>query len=262
MTVYIELLIFDNFALDYLIGYVTLLFLKAEIKIGRLLLSAAAGTLFAIFLPYIPNFLAIFYKLCALVVSVALLRRYTRGKSFFAALVAYALISALLAGIIVLLFNMKASSIVNTFVYDKGGAIGLIAIGALILLYGSRQLIGLMAMRRGLSATASVVLIHGGIEVKTHGLVDTGNRLKDDKGNGVIILGAYLSKKFQSCPHKGKISITTINGEGQFDTVTIDKLKIYYKDKLNTINCVCAALTERIFQGYEVILFAEEQEEI
>ncbi|NCA67296.1 MAG: hypothetical protein EOM87_04440 [Clostridia bacterium] len=255
MTVYIELLIIDNFMLDYLIGYTTLAFLKVETSMKKLLLSAAVGTAFAVFLPYIPYYIAIPYKLAALAGSVIVLRHFKSAKKFYATLLIYALVSVVLAGIIVLAFNMKASSIMNTFVYDKGGLIGISAFAAILLLYCARQIKGLLIERSISESVAKVDLVYGNIAVTTNGLLDTGNRLKDDKGQGVVILGGELSQKFRDCPKGNMLSVTTINGQSEFDTVILEKIKIYYRDKSNTINYVCAALTERHFEGYEVILF-------
>ncbi len=258
MTVYIELLIIDNFALDMLIGYVALLFLKVKIRFKQLLLSAAIGTGFAVALPFIPFFLSVPYKLLALALSVLPLRKYPSKKDYLATLIVYALVSALLAGIMVLIFNMKASSLVNTFVYDKGGAIGVIAVGAVLVLYGARQLIGLAASRRLKDSVVNVDITSGDITVSTKGLVDTGNRLSDENGRGVIILGRALSDRFDNLQRKAPIKIITVNGESVFETVEIEKILIYYEDKSNTINCVRAVLSKRAFEGYEVILFAKE----
>ena len=258
MTVYIELLIIDNFALDMLIGYIALLFMKTKISILRLLLSSAIGTAFAVALPFIPIYLSVPYKIAALTLSVLPVRKYSKKKEYFATFAVYALTSALLAGIIVLIFNMKASSLVNTFVYDKGGAIGIIAAGALLLLYGARQFIGLIAQRRQDSNIAKVDIVNGEVSVSTEGLIDTGNCLKDENGQGVIILGRALSETFGNLTREAPIKIITINGESEFETVKLEKILIYCKDNLNTINRVRAALSDRAFEGYEVILFSKE----
>lgn len=258
MTVYIELLIVDNFALDLLIGYITLLFLKIKVNIKRLLISSAIGTAFAVALPFIPFYLSVPYKLAALALSVLPIRKYRKKKEYFATLAVYALTSTLLAGIIVLIFNMKASSLVNTFVYDKGGAIGIIAAGATLLLYGSRQLIGLAASRHSAEDIVKVEILSGELLITTTGLIDTGNRLKDESGQGVVILGRALSTKFGSLPREAPLKIITINGESEFETVKLEKILIYCKDKLNTINSVRAALSDRAFEGYEIILFSKE----
>lgn len=258
MTIYIELLIIDNFALDLLVGYIVLVFLKADIKPLRLIISASIGTALAVVLPYIPNYLAILYKITVLIVCVIPLRLYRTKKEFFATLIIYVLTSTMLAGIIVLLFNMKASSILNTFVYDKGGLICIIAISAILLLYGTRQISGLIRNRIEAKGIVSIKIINGNINLSAEGLIDTGNQIKDERGKGVIILGNDLSNTLKILPRGMPVKITTINGESVFETVIIEKLEIYYKDKSNTINSVCAALTERKFNGYQAILFAED----
>lgn len=262
MTVYIEQLIIDNFAFDCLIAYITLSFLRGKIKILNILLSAVIGTIFAVFFPYIPAFLLILYKLLALILGTIVLKKNKKIKDYLAVVFVYTVTSAALAGIAVLIFNMKANSIYGTFIYEKGGMIGILSLCAIIALYLTRQMIGLYLAKRRQNCIVDAEIMTQQECIKIKGLVDTGNRLTDDRGKGMIILSKDLSEKLEKNKKGADVLISTINGQNIFNTIIIDELKIYYKDKVNTIRYVAAALTKRRLEDCDAILFENYGEDI
>ena len=99
MTIYVEWVVFDNFCLDFLIGYLTLRFVGKDARLFGVVLSATVGSVFALLSPLIVRG-ALLFKIAVLFVNSALLYLKKSLRGYMITTLVYAVLSFTLSGIL------------------------------------------------------------------------------------------------------------------------------------------------------------------
>jgi len=250
MIVYVEWVLFDNFCLDCLIGYLSLRFTKGKIASFKIVLSALVGCLLALLSPKVTKFV-ILYKFAVLFINTALLYLKKSIRGYFILTFIYAVLSFVLSGILTCIMSGKlAYSFVGV---KKGGVIGIMSIGCFLLLYVSRQVRGLIGEKKRHQKYAVAELISGDRSVRLNALYDSGNLLTDRNGEEVVVLDEKAVMPLGELVSFGEMKIETISGNKILKLVKIPLIKIYSDGVENTLNNVTVALSD-LPKEYAVIL--------
>ena len=250
MIVYVEWVIFDNFCLDFLLGYFTLRLTKREVRYFPLILSAIAGSVFALFSPLVRQATWL-YKIGVLLACSALIYLKKSLRGYLVNTFVYAVQSFLLSGILTFLLGGKAA---YTFIgVQAGGVVGAISIGTFLFADITRQLVGLGRERALCRKTAVAELFSGEKSVKLNALMDSGNLLTDRNGEGVVVSDARAVVPLGELTSCGEMRVKTASGSKILKLVKIPRIKIYFNGGENTLIDVTVALSD-LPKEYPVIL--------
>ena len=182
MSVYIELVIFNNLAVDLFIGLSTLVIRRKRVGKFRLFLSAAVGAAVATAYAIAPKWGQILVKVLLAPFLVSILSKCD-GKDFKSKFVDYlktlacfCLVTYFVGGIV-----YGLSYVVRIDVKSRA-VLGIVALACFLCLVCAL----VIAKKRSASGkdVREVVLRVGGEEIKLKGLCDSGNLLVD--GNGIL----------------------------------------------------------------------------
>jgi len=190
-TVYVDLLFFVNFSVDFLLLYAAAVFSGLPYRRGRLLLGAALGGLYAVvaYFPAAGLLTTLPLKFSSGLCVAAVAYGVKPAKSFRAKAAAFMLMSLLFAGAVLLL----SSTLLSGYSYRNGAYY---ADTPLITLFAAcvasmaiiRFFFGGKGLRASSKRTVDVCLMSAGKETKFTALVDTGNILRDPvSGSGIVI---------------------------------------------------------------------------
>jgi len=253
MIIYVEWVLFDNFCLDFLLAYLTLRVTKEKIRYLPILLSATVGCGLALLSPLIDN-LIFLYKIGTLFICSALFYLKKDFKGYLVNTFFYSVLSFLLAGVIGFLLNGSFS---GGFIGVKaGGAVGLISIAVLFLLYVIRQIGGLIREKKRGGKYVTAELINSDVIIQVRALFDTGNLLTDENGEGVVVTDMKKIRSLGSLESFGEMQVTTASGSKVLKLVKIPKIKIYSEEGENIMTNVTAALSD-LPDEYALILPCE-----
>ncbi len=241
MVVYADVLMLVNFVVDYFLISLSSRFLQKKVRLWRLLLSAAVGGVFSlyIFLPQ-SNFLlelTIHILICAILCLIAL--GFENAKNFLRSVTVLFLVNFAYSGAMIavwLIFKPYGMAINNSVVYFDISPLFFILfslIGYFLVILLRRTLKKPFLQNTYCEAT----LFCGDEKLVLSGIVDTGNSLKDvfgmsqvfiiDKGIVNLLLGdeKYNPTRFR------KIPCGTIAGEKLLDGYRIDNAIITFNNK-------------------------------
>lgn len=253
MIVYVEAVLLDNFCFDFLLGYLTYLLTKRKPKYFSILLSALAGSVFALFFPLIAKY-GILPKLFVLLVCSLLLTLKKSIKTYLLTTFVYATLSFLLSGIFCFLLGGKVQ---NGFIGMKwGGVVSAISVGSVFLLYAVRQTIGLIEQRRRKNKFATAELINDDKRLRISALFDSGNLLTDKDGQGVVVTDGKRLGALGKLADFGEMRVHTASGSKVLKLVKIPEIRIYSREGENILTNVTAALSE-LPEEYSLILPCE-----
>lgn len=240
MVVYADILILVNFIVDYFLLLLTSKFLHKNTRLWRLLLGAAAGGVFSlyIFLPQ-SNFL------CQCIVQIlmsAVLCLITFGfgdvKSFFRNVAALFCVNFAYSGAMIavwLIFKPYGMVINNSVVYFNISPLFLIAFSVLGYLVAN-------VLRRVLEKTfpqntkCDVTIFCGDKSLNLCAIADTGNSLNDVFGMSQIfiteaeIIDALVDYSERKTRYRA-IPCSTVTGTEILDGYRIEKAEILYKKR-------------------------------
>ena len=248
MSVYVELVIFNNFFVDTMLELAVLTVRRRRIRPLRILLSSAigcaAGTAYAI----MPEWAQIIVKVL-LAPLMCVIFTSPQGKSPL-----YKIGDYIGTTVIFVLFTYFAGGAIFGLSYALGvdlksyAALGLGAMGTCALILAAR----LIARKRsaGTRATAKSTISASGHTVSADGLLDSGNLLVDcESGLPVVILSKEVEERLSPPNIKGFIQIGTACGEDSLTLVDIDEVTVDGKSYK-----ALGALSKRSFDGFDVIL--------
>lgn len=255
MTAYIEYVIIDNLAIDYLLLYAALRTVGVRARAWRVAFGAAIGTAFAVVMPMlnIPKLLLFVVKLLVgqIMVLVSGSFRPLRLLAAFGVFLGY---------------TFAAGGAVTGAYYLLGGdaltygkiPLGLVVFGvylAVLLVYVA---VGGTKGKRGLMR--EVKITGGGRERTLSAVVDTGNTLTDPlSGRPVSVMDRAA---FERLAASGAISTAgaryipyaTIGGEGKLFVFEIEKMQIYCGRRRHIINNAVMGVSRTALRGAEIIL--------
>ena len=254
MIVYIEAVIFDNFCLDYLLGYLTLS-LSGVKKPRRLFVavSAAVGSVIALYFPLVPDRLRLIVKFATLFLSTTIFSVPCSLRKYMINTFLYAILSFALCGLFSFLVGADGNGLIGV---SAGGAVGLISLVAILSLYAVRQVHGLIREKKQENKRAVAEIINEGKSVRLNVLFDSGNLLTDERGEGVAVTDRKRLAALGSLPSLGEMRVTTASGSRMLPLVKIPEIKIYSDRGENILTNVTAALSD-LPDEYALILPCE-----
>lgn len=251
MVVYVEYLLLDNGLVDCLVAYLVLWLSKKRCARWRIALSAVLGTALVFGYLYIkPTWAQVLYKIATLL--LVCLPLANSCKHYAACCMLYATFSALLGGLVYLVFGNGFS--VGLVLTKPGGVVGALAGAMLLVVYIARQLVGLVRTRTHRQNIVEVDVTIDGRVYRLKGFCDTGNTATATDGRGVAVLSSQYKKLLRGCPVTDTMRLSTVSGACVVSVVQIPSVKIYFADKSNTIVNVNACVGKARFVGYDVLL--------
>lgn len=250
MSVYIELVLFNNFAVDLLLEVCTLTVFgmrggKARCVFAALI-GAVAGTAYAVVST--PWRIAIRVLLAPLMTAVFF--KPKKGKPV------HKLCELGMATAVFCAFTFLAGGATKGMSYLLGvdvngyATLGLVA-GALALLIVCAKAIARKRSHAG-AHVKKVYVCASGQRISCNALLDSGNLLVDDfSGLPVVIISDNLSERFGDCRREGFISVNSVNGDGTLPLIALDGVEVDGV-KLKALG----ALGKISSDGYDVILQA------
>ena len=248
MTVYLDLLILDNFCADAALLYCAVRTVRGEAKLWRIALAALLGTALGVGYTVLCLFYAIpvpvdlILKFGVTLVLPWCALRAKRRRTYALCSLAFLAYMAAFAGLLTALFS-----------------------GAQPQRAGS-------ALARRAKASAQLCtckLVLGEKSVTVRALIDTGNKLCDKRGRAVpvadpaAVFALFADTLLSARTPCEEIAVTTVSGTSALKTFRIDALEIYCADKAHIIRDVTVALGARPLAGeYGLILpssFTEEE---
>ena len=253
MVVYVEAVLLDNFCLDFLLGYLTLLLTKQKPRYLLIAIGAFLGSIFALVFPLIKSFRFV-CKIVVLVVTVFFLSFKKTVRIFFVDMLVYLLLSFLLCGAFSFLLG---GSVKDGFIgLQWGGAVGVCSVGIFFLVFSVRQIVGLIAERKRKEKYAVAEMINRDCSVKINALFDSGNLLTDENGEGVVVTDRRFAERLGALPSAGEMTVHTASGSKVLQLVKIPEIRIYSFDHENILTNVTAALSD-LPDEYALILPCE-----
>ncbi len=248
MSVYVELVLFNNFAVDLFISLSTIFLRRKRIKKARLIFASAIGAVIATAYAVVPDRARIAIKilLAPLFALVAFKTDGTCKKDrtidYLITLVCFCLVTYLVGGVV---YGLSYAFKVNLNSY---ATLGLVALSLAVCIAFAHAL----SKKRSESGkrVSEVTLFAGGKQITLKGLCDSGNLLVDDfSGLPVMILSKSACKKIEAKRLEGYVSIKTVSGEkclplASFDCVRVDQ---------RSCNAL-GAMSDCSFGDYDIIL--------
>lgn len=253
MKVYIELVILNNLAVTFLIARLSYYFCSLYPQKGRIISASVAGTIAAIFYPFISNaILLVIYKLgCGIAICLLLfpLKKILKGSLFFF------LLTFMFGGAMFAVGYLIHGSVEKALTLPFSQLpIFVIIFGAYILFVTAKVLINKLFKYRDVKKfiyKAEIFLFGKAIECQA--FLDSGNRLYDDKSGLPIVIATISTlskildddKMTQLITGKPKeftnahyVECNTVGGKSKMLVFRPESLVVYNEDKKNIINDV------------------------
>ena len=237
MSVYVETVIIDNMAVNSLLLWLVFLSLKERAPRGRILLSAALGTLFSCLLPLFALKAWMTFPL-KILLSVAMVLIVKGKRKFFLYLLLFYLFTFLFGGAVVGLFYLFTGEIAagadGSLSYTLDVPVGVIVAGIMLVILVCKKLFPVFYRRRaGENFRRSVRIERGENRVQAQGYLDSGNLLSFH-GTPVVLVNArtalgvlgisdFLDESCHNLPIE-YIEINTVSGRNRLPVFRVDKL--------------------------------------
>lgn len=246
MYVYVDVLILQNFIVNFFLLYVVMQRVRVKVSMGRIIISAAFGALYVItiIVPELHVLTLLPIKLLIAFLMVFIILGRKRLRMAIKASVIYILFSMLLCGFIVLIqlnnFESRGYIFFNTqFTYKS------ILIALMLLYILLHRVIAYVRDRNAIyDYTFNCEIGMKDIKVNIRAFLDTGNELREPVSNlPVIILEKHI---YMNLAAKSKdklyISYRVINGGvGRMEGIKPTYIKLYTKeDEFQYIEAIIA----------------------
>ena len=249
VRVYVEVVLINNLAVDALIVYAVMLARRRKVHKLRFLSAVALGAAVATAYPVLPEWACILVRVALAPVMCAIFDRYGKFSDYITSLALFCALTFALGGAVT-----GTSHLLGV---DLGGylILGVMAFAAVMLLFAVRCVVRSRGRtcRKICDATVSV----DGADFAVEALCDTGNSLTDAvSGLPVIIVSERLACTVDGWHGAGRVrniegyvELVTVSGRASLPIVKVDGVCVRGK-----VTKAYAALSERNFDGYEVIL--------
>jgi len=188
VIIYTDILFCTNFFMDYLIITVCSAIVPGETKHIRKMLASLLGGIYGVCM-FIPDFEFICSIFAVFLFSAAISAVVIcpcRIKDFFRYLIVYYITSFLLAGSIYMILPFIGGGVVrNNVIYYDGVGILAVAAGTAFFVV---KCVKYLKTHRG-KEEYNVKIKYKDKVVKTNGILDTGNLLKDPKSGKTVVVG-------------------------------------------------------------------------
>ena len=258
MKIYIDVILFINFAFDFLLLFTTNIILKRKVKILRLILSSITGSLSVLTLFININSIELF--LIKILIS-CLMILISFGKKDFLKNITYLYFVSIILGGFLYFINMQTSYKNEGLIFFNNGfsinIIVLLILSPIIFIYYYKQ------SRYFEDTLSNVHTIEVELDEKTYNYrayLDTGNKLYEPfKNREVIIL--YDKKLYENLEYYLLIPFTTLTEKGILKGKVAKRIII---DNKHIFNNVVIGITNKEFNldKSEVILHANYKNKI
>ena len=270
MTVYLDLLFLDNFCADAALLYCSVKTVKGDVRILRIALTALCGALlgvgYAVFRLYYSLSAPVDYliKFSVAFVLPLFAVRCKRKRTYLLCSLAFSGYLFAFAGLLTALFSSPLPGLhQDTLAYTVYGIPSgvLVALCVVFAVLAVKVVSRLTRCGKVRTFTYSCKLVLGGVSVRTHGFLDTGNRLCDARGKPVAVAERSLAVRlfrerlFSGKTPSEKIAVQTCNGISLMTAFKIDEIEIYSSDGANILKDVTVAVSSQPLAGeYEILL--------
>lgn len=277
MIVYVDILIFLNTVVDFIILNATCVLTKINVKLWRKIVTSLLSALFSlyIFLPPLGFWLGLLLRLSASLTAVLTAFGFKNVRRFLRCTAVFYGVSFIYAGGMIgiwMLFKPQNMSINNGIVYFDISPLLLITFS--FIFYVIITIIKKFTGREADTAERIAVnLIFNKQSVQTTAMLDTGHTLTDSFGNSEIIIidkataealfGAGNTSLMISLePPEDDLKqffrlmpIKTVSGESILPAVKINKIKVTYKKRtFNILNPIAVISDGRLGDDYSVVV--------
>lgn len=249
VRVYVEVVFINNLVSDALLMYATLLLRRKKVGKLRLTVAALIGAAVGTAYPLLPEWAQILVRL-ALAPLMTLLFAGSHGiKDYITSLAVFCALTFALGGAVTGVNYLLGADIRGYLI------LGILSGAALAMLIGIKVMVRTRALAKRRVCTAKITV--GGREIAAEALCDTGNALTDTvSGLPVMIVSERLAASVDGWHGREKagnilgfVELTTVSGTTSLPIVKVDDVCVGDR------RCAAyAALAERNFDGYEVIL--------
>ncbi len=248
MSVYVELVIFNNFAVDLFIALSTLAIRRKRVGKLRLFGVAVVGSTVATLYAIAPRWGQILVKILLAPLLCAMLTKYEgvsvkdKVADYAKTLVCFCLVTYFVGGIV---YGILAAFKADISSYP---VLGIVCLACVICLRCALSI----AKKRSESGkrVVGVVVSVDGEKIELKGLCDSGNLLTDDlSGLPVIMLSKSACDKIGKRQIEGFVTAHTVTGEKCMPYVKFDSVQVGQKCQ-NALGALCDCQ----FDDFDVIL--------
>lgn len=246
MVIYIECVLINNFAIDALMGYITLLTLRRRVQWWRVGIMATLGSIYALFSPLIEFKGDIVVKIAVAFVLCLILAPPMNIKKYLIMSLVFLGYSFAFGGILIGLMNMS-QPIREVLTYPNNINIGLGCTLFLLVLIFVRICLRSIIKKKIKEGNVKKVIINISQKViKEKGYYDSGNTMYYRGIYPVIVMDESLK-----CDDKavGMIDVNTISGEVKKDVYRVGKIMIENR-AYDGVYCIY----NKLDSGYKVLL--------
>lgn len=221
VTVYVEIVIFNNLCIDLLLGVTTSLCRRRKVKKLRQTLSAIIGSVVAVFYPFMPAVAQIVVKLLLAFLLVIIIDKYASIKDYLVSVGVYVLFTYILGGVVYGLSNLVGVDVRNYCI------LGILTMSILIL----EIVLWFVLMRKPEENKRfyDVVIRFKNKDYQFKGFYDSGNTLSDPlTGKPIVILSKNVVDKLcenQQIVFDGFVEVKTINGESTVPIIEFEEIR-------------------------------------
>ena len=233
MQVYAELAVIENFCMDFTLLYAAKAAVKNRAGMGRIALAASFGALFAVVFPLFKTgaVLAVIVKVLSGILLCLIAAKLDGFKSFIKFTGAFLIFSALLAGLLIGLFNLTGWS------YESGEGflvssvpIGIPLLVSLFVILGAKRL---AARLKKTHKTDVICRIYAGqLLAEVKGFFDSGNKVYL-KGSPVCVVPEEVVIKLSEKIRINEcVKIHTVAGSKIMNVFTCDRLEVDFGESI------------------------------
>lgn len=191
MTIYIDLIFFENIIMNSIIIYATSLIVKSKVKIIRLILSATIGAIYSIAL-YITNmkiYTSIFSKFVLSIVMMYVAFKPQKVKKLCKQTIIFYLTSFIFGGVaLYLVYYLKPEEILmKNGMYVGEYVLKVIILGAIFACIIVKISINLIKSKIKCSYCKITIKLNEK-EITTQAMIDTGNLVKEPITNAPVVI--------------------------------------------------------------------------
>ncbi len=221
MTVYVEIVIFNNFFIDLLLGISTCFSRRHKLKPLRLVTSSIIGTIIGVLYLFMPPVAQVITKILLAPILVLVVDKYSSIKDYSVSLALFIIYTFLLGGCVYGISNLVGIDI------RSYGVLGVLAMSVAIL-----EAVLWFVVSRKSSYTKQfydVSLSYKGNIFWMKGFYDSGNTLTDIlTGKPIVLLSKSASDMINNnakVTYEGFVAVKTINGESNLPIIELDEVR-------------------------------------
>lgn len=223
MIIYVECVLFNNFAIDSLMLYISLLATRRKIKIWRIISASVIGAVYALFLPLIEFKGDIVIKILVAAIMCLLAAKVLSLKKFCLLFVAFLGFSFAFGGVITAVMNMW-QPLRETLSNPSNINIGLISTMFILVLASCRKVVQLFQKKHISEGNVKKVIINKDKRIiKEKAYYDSGNTLYYKGIYPVIVMDESLKNQEKAV---GAIDINTICGSKKTEVFKLEKVVV------------------------------------